>query len=82
MFTLQLGRLLRKVLFLAVLLAGLAVMSNESAVRKVEAQTTCCQNCQNVLTDCMNNCQTPYCPQTVCFPRYNYCRSQCSPACS
>lgn len=82
MFTPQLGRLLRKVLVLAVLLASLAVMSNESAVRKVEAQTSCCQTCQNFLVDCMNNCQTPNCQQTFCLPRWNYCRSQCSPPCS
>jgi len=43
--------LLRKVLVLAVLLASLAVMNNENAMRKVTAQTTAagcdCQQARN-----------------------------------
>lgn len=76
------GRLLRKIFVLAVLLACLTAVNTDNGVRKVAAQTSCCQTCQNSFVDCMNNCQTPYCPQTVCIPRYNYCRSQCNPPCS
>ncbi len=77
----QAGRLLRKVFVLTVLLACLVVLNIDNGVRKVAAQTTCCQNCQNFLTQCMNLCETQNCPQQ-CFIKFNYCRSQCSPPCS
>jgi hypothetical protein len=74
-------RLLRKVLVLAVLLTSFAVMNNESGVRKVAAQTTCCQNCQNFLTTCVNLCSDQNCINN-CFLRFFACRNQCSPPCS
>jgi hypothetical protein len=81
MFNPQVGRLLRKALVLAVLLASLTVVNTDSVVRKVAAQTTCCQACGEYVNQCLNSCLTYQC-YYACFPKYNICRSQCSPPCS
>lgn len=81
MFTPQAGRLLRKVLVLVVLLAGLAVLNTESGVRKVAAQPTCCQGCADSLPRCLDFCRDPYCAYQ-CYGKYNVCRSTCNPPCS
>jgi hypothetical protein len=80
----QVGRLLRKALVLAVLLASVAVMNNESTVRKVAAQTSCCQVCADYINQCINSCSGAYYSQCyyACMGRYNICRSQCNPPCS
>jgi len=84
MFTRPMGRLLRKVVVLAVLLVSVAVMNNESTVKKVEAQTTCCQDCVDYVNQCINSCSGASYSQCyyACMGRYNICRSQCSPPCS
>jgi hypothetical protein len=81
MFNPQVGRLLRKALVLAVLLASLTVVNTDSGVRKVAAQTSCCQMCNDYVNQCINSCSTPQC-YNACLGRYNICRSQCSPPCS
>lgn len=77
----QVGRLLRKVLVLAVLLTSFAVMNNESGVRKVAAQATCCQMCAGYANACINSCSFSQCVD-ACLNRYRMCISQCSPPCS
>jgi hypothetical protein len=81
MFTQQMGRLMRKVLVLAVLLASLTIVNIDSGLRKVAAQTTCCETCGAYVNDCLNTCLTWQC-YYACFPKYDICRSQCNPPCS
>ena len=77
----QAGRILRKIFVLTVLLACLAVANTDSGVRKVAAQTSCCQVCNDYINQCINSCSTVQC-YNACFGRYNICRSQCNPPCS
>ncbi len=77
----QAGRLLKKILVLTILLTSLAVAHTENGVRRVAAQTTCCQVCNDYVNQCINSCSTPQC-YYACLGRYNICRSQCSPPCS
>jgi hypothetical protein len=81
MFNPQVGRLLRKALVLAVLLASLTVVNTDSGLRRVAAQATCCQNCGFAYATCLNACLDQYSCNT-CHARYFACRNQCSPPCS
>lgn len=81
MFNPHVGRLLRKALVLAVLLASLTVVNTDSGLRKVAAQATCCQNCGSAYATCLNACLDQYSCYT-CHARYFACRNQCSPPCS
>jgi dissimilatory sulfite reductase (desulfoviridin) alpha/beta subunit len=80
----EIRRLVRKLLTLILLIAGLAVMNSDRAVRKVTA-TACCDNCNQGWVDCVNwapNAGGQWWIYSYCLPRYNACKNSCSPPCS
>lgn len=80
----EVRRLVRKLLTLVILIAGLAVVSSDRAVRKVTA-TACCDNCDQFWVNCVNSASEYggiWWIQSYCVPRYEACKNSCSPPCS
>lgn len=79
------SKILRKVLTLVFLFAGLVfVASTDSGIQAVKA-SECCTDCALQRAECYEGCNDPniYYPGcfTTCNNGYNYCRATCDPGC-
>jgi hypothetical protein len=72
MFSLELKRLVRRLLVLAMLVGCLTVLSQTQTARA----TTCCSTCDANLQNCFNHCHNASC-QEMCLYWWDICNETC-----
>lgn len=78
----QWQRLVRKLLFLGILVVCLGVFSFGFAERKASA-VSCCSSCDPAFDSCITGCGDPASSACIdfCYRRYNRCEATCDPGC-
>jgi hypothetical protein len=71
--------LMRKLLFIAVLIASLAIMAVDSDKSRVAA-STCCSICDDSYFLCQQGCTNTPCFK-ICERSYSWCIQYCDPSC-